>query len=139
MKKLLTQFRNFKYNDKYIAGPVKVEWFHYDLTEDESIDPRIFSDEEFKEFQEFTLANNTNFAGGKDYLNTNEDEIPNSDIYSMISDEKLYMPENLIIIPNPELDKNGVSRTMLIELTDEAGEKKHNYNLKFGVIGRIIG
>ena len=138
MKKLLTQLRNFKYNDKHIIGPLKVEWFHYDLNDDEFIDPRIFTDEEFKKFQEFTLANDTNFAGGKDYFDTNEDEIPNSDIYTLVPEERLDMPENLIIVPEPKLERNGVARTMYIELTDETGKKKHNYNLDFGVIGRII-
>ncbi len=137
MKKLITPLRNFRYGNRHITGPVKVEWFHYDLDEDELTDARIFTDEEFKKFQEFTVSNLTNFAGGKDYLNTTEEEIPNSNLYSLFVDPRLDRPENLIIVPNPELEKNGISRTMFILLTDENGNTKHHYDLPFGVIGRI--
>lgn len=140
MKKLLTSLRNFRYGREHIKGPIQVEWFHYDLDEDDSIDPRFFSNEELNQFQDFTVTNETNFGGGKEYLNTTVEEIPNSDLYNLIQNERLNEPENLIITPTPNIQhNNGIATTMFIILTDDNGIDRHEYYLPFGVIGRIIG
>jgi len=92
------------------------------------------------QFRDFTVTNETNFGGGKEYLNTTVEEIPNSDLYSLIQNERLNGPENLIITPTPEIHhNNGITTTMFIILTDDNGIDRHKYNLPFGVIGRIIG
>lgn len=140
MKKLTTSLQNFRYGTQYISTPIKVEWFHFDLNDDDSIDPRIFWDKEFNQFCDYTINNPTNFSGDKNYLNTSIEEIPAMDTYSLIPNKSISKPENIIIVPKPDIKyiSDEVATTMFITLTNENGIVNHIYNLPFGVIGRII-
>ncbi len=137
--KFQTKLHNFRYNSFVIKNSFTIEWFKYDLNADLEENISGFDEEELKLFQDYTVKNTTNFIGGKNYFITNEDDLPVEDIYDLVPNERLKIPNYLIIKPKPAIESTGqINSIMQIILTSENGSDNHNYYLPFGVIGRII-
>lgn len=136
-KKLQTQLMNFRFNSIIQKWPIHIEWFRYDLNED--LEERVsgLSETEAHQLSNFAAANSINFDGGKQHQSALDEDIPFDDIFDYIPDERQTEPDYFLLVPKPKLSK-GIANWMPIILTDANGNDKHNYDLPFGLVGRII-
>jgi hypothetical protein len=136
---LRTRLKNFRFDAKVQTDIYLVEWFRYDLDENTEENIRPFNHSELEKFQGYAVPNAWNFGGGKDYLITNQNEAPTEVMDDLVPNERIKYPECLILIPKADIRGiKGVSAFMKIALIDEQGRDRDDYNLPFGVIGRII-
>ncbi len=136
-KKLLTQLMNFRFNSFIQKSPIEIEWFRYDLNED--LEERVsgLSETEAHQLSNFAAVNSVNFGGKKQHQSAHDEDLPFDDVFDYIPDEKQTSPEYLLLVPTPKLIK-GIAKWMPIILTDANGHDKHDYDLPFGVVGRIV-
>ena len=137
-QKLRTNLRYYRFHANKMANPVVIEWYRYDLDENEEDNIRGFSPEELKKFENYVVQNFINFEGGKSYFIVSEGEEPVEAFYSIFEDERVDTPEYLIIKPETNIAKGaGYAKFMQIELLNADGKSNHFYNLPFGAIGKI--
>lgn len=138
-QKLQTPLHHFRFNRETQKRSLNIDWFKYDL--DESVEDNIsgFTPKELELFRNFTLANDLNFSGDKNYHLTNSGEIPVQELLDLVHDPQLNYPTHLILLPKPEIERSfAISPFMKIILLNAKGEHQHNYDLPFGVIGRVL-
>lgn len=112
----------------------------YELEEDVEDNIRAFSYMELEQFRNYVVPNTWNFGGGKNYFTVSEGGIPVKEIYDLVPNERKMFPDYLILKPNPTLQKSFlISPFMEIVLVNERGLEHSDYNLQFGVVGKIIG
>ena len=135
MYKLHSKINNFRYNlDHAFGRPFPIEWFKLVEDGNGNISSSCFSEEELDIFIEYAINNPDNFAD-MNYFNCTSGEGPDCGIYGRFPAKRGH-PYNLILKPNPLLSKL-IYPCMEIILLNQQGERNHNYNLQFSVIGHL--
>lgn len=135
IQKLITKLHHFRYNSFIRMETYTVEWYRYD-PENGRVDG--FDHQQLTLFKNFTVLNQGNFDGPKNYTDAEGDLILGDD-FEIHRIDSNAIPEYFILKRDPEMPKGGeLYSAMDIVLQNGIGDH-HNYQLPFCVIGVRVG
>lgn len=135
IQKLITRLHNFRYNTFIRMETYTVEWYRYD-PENGRVDG--FDHDQLTQFQNFTVLNQENFGGRKNYTSAEGDLILGDD-FEIHRIDNNAIPDYFILKAAPEAPKDGaLYSAMDIVLQNGIGDH-HIYQLPFCVIGVRVG